>query len=171
MGLEDYVFLGYLSDEEEAEETQEEVNERSLHLYDQSQLIDGIGKRMSRSELRLLMERLKNSNDEFWTLLLKIIIKEYSLNPLKLYIAEGFSGMNRIREIKRLVIFIKIILIERVIDKGVDININRGEFEDFISDLKPPELMRLSIKLIDRESFGLFIKKIFSESKEDYTDE
>lgn len=171
MGLEDYIFLGFMTDEEEAEETQEEVNERSLNLYDQRKLIEGVSHRMSRSELRLLMERLKFSNDEFWTLLLKIIIKEYALNPLKLYLAEGFSGINRIREVKRLLIFIKIILIEKIINIGMDINIGRGEIEEYLKELNPPELMRVSMKLIDNESLGFFIKKIIEESKSDYPEE
>jgi len=171
MGLESNIFLGYLPDEEEAEETQEEVNERSINLYNQSQLIDGISKRLSRFELRLLMENLKNSNDEFWTLLLKIIIKEYSLNPLKLYLAEGFSGFNRIREVKKLLIFIKIILIEKIIEKGLNIDVARGEFETFIQDLDPSELMGVSIKLIDTESLRFFIRAIIAESKSDYSEE
>lgn len=171
MGLENSIFLGYLPDEEESEETQEEVNERSLKLYNQSQLIDGISKRISRFELRLLLENLKNSNDEFWILLLKVIIKEYSLNPLKLYLAEGFSGFNRIREIKKLLIFIKILLIEKIIDKELKQDIFRSEFETFINSLDPPELMRVSIKLIDTESLEFFIRHIILESKSDYSEE
>lgn len=171
MGLESNIFLGYLTDEEGDDETQEEVNERTLNLYDQSQLIDSIGRRVSRFELRLLMENLKFSNDEFWVLLLKVIIKEYSLNPLKLYLAEGFSGFNRAREVKKLLVFIKIILIEKIIDSGLNPDITRGEFETFIESLNPPELMRVSIRLIDSNSLKSFIRALIIESKSDYSDE
>lgn len=171
MGLDNYVFLGSLPDDEEAEETQEEVNERTLNLCNQSQLIDAVEKRVSKSEFIFLMENLKESNEEYWMTILMVIIKEYALNPLKLYLAEGFGSINKIDETKKLLMFIKLKLIDAVFEKSINLDIDRESFTKFVYELEPPKFMKITLRYVDNDSLKILIKRLIKESKSEYETE
>jgi len=110
MGLDSYAVLGNTLDEFENEESQEDLNVKSIHMYHQRRLLDMIPERISRYELKYLFEELSRTTPEFWMLVLKKIIKVYTLNSLRPYTIDGYSTIDLVRETRRLLVFIKIIL-------------------------------------------------------------
>ena len=118
MDILDSFSLGFLADEiDNSSETQDEVNERNLNLYDQEVLSTSINKRLSKFSLDFLLEKLKGSNDEFWQLIFNGLIKIYSLNALKVFIPSSYANPDK-RSKEAIVIslikFIKLDLIEKI---------------------------------------------------------
>lgn len=167
MGLNDYAVLGNTLDEYDNDETQEDMNENSIHMYHQKRLLDMISERISKYELKYLFEELSRTTPEFWMLVLKEIIKVYFLNSLKPYTFDGYSTIDLVKETRRLLVFIKIILIQEKIFS----NISREEITDKLKKLNSPLLMSKAIEFIDNESLKSFLKVVEIESKKDYYEE
>jgi hypothetical protein len=167
MGLDSYAVLGNTLDEYDDEDTQEDVNINSIHMYHQKRLLDSIHNRTSRYELKYLFEELSRTTPEFWMLVLKEIIKVYTLNSLRPFTIEGYSNIDIVRETRKLLVFIKVILVS----EKIDITISRKEFKDKLEKLNPPELMRIAIDFIDDESLKSLIKTLVRESRQDYYEE
>jgi len=167
MGLDSYAVLGNTLDEYNDEESQEDVNINSIHMYHQKRLLDSISHRISKYELKYLFEELSRTTPEFWMLVLKEIIKVYTLNSLKPYTIDGYSTIDIVRETRRLLVFIKIILTQAEIKSSF----SRKIITDKLKKLNPPELMNIAIKYIDNDSLEDFIKTIELESKEEYYEE
>jgi len=174
MGLEDSYILGQLSDEIDADESASEVNERSLFQYNQSQVLGSLNKRISKYELKFLLKEIKDSNDEFWALLLRSIIKTYSLNSLKPYLSEGFEVFDIRSETIKLLIFIKSLMMTLIDNGDIDENSNRRTLEGVFNDAEVvsivPFLMKKAMMYIDNESFKAFLSTVVKESKKEYKD-
>jgi len=167
MGLDSYAVLGNTLDEYDTDDTQEDVNENSIHMYHQKRLLDMISERISKYELKYLFEELCRTTPEFWMLVLKEIIKVYSLNSLKPYTFDGYTTIDIVKETRRLLVFIKIILMQEKITS----NFSREEITDKLKKLNSPELMNKAISFIDNESLRNFLKVVEIESKKDYYEE
>lgn len=167
MGLDSYALLGNTLDEYDNDETQEDVNMNSIHMYHQKRLLDMIPHRISKYELKYLFEELSRTTPEFWMLVLKEIIKTYTLNSLKPYTVDGYSTIDIVRETRRLLTFIKIVLVQEKINSSF----SREEITDKLKKLNSPELMNRAIRYIDNDSLSSFLKKVSSESKEEYYEE
>lgn len=167
MGLDSYAVLGNTLDEFENEESQEDVNVNSIHMYHQKRLLDIISERISRYELKYLFEELSRTTPEFWMLVLKKIIKVYTLNSLKPYTFDGYSTIDLIKETRRLLVFIKIILVQEKISSSF----SRKEITDKLKKLNSPELMNVAMRYIDNESLEAFLRTVESESKKEYYEE
>lgn len=172
MGLEEHLILGKLSDELESDIPQEEINELSIFQYNQFQLITFIGERISKYELKFLLDELKDSNEEFWTLVLGKIIGKYSLNSLKPYLSSGFRMFNIKTEIPKLLYFLKIDFIDIIIDKKINTDITRKELFRLLKSTNNiiPKLFIRSINLIDNESFEGLVRILINESKLEFSD-
>lgn len=167
MGLDSYAVLGNTLDEYDNEDSQEDVNINSIHMYHQKRLLDMISKRISRYELKYLFEELSRTTPEYWMLVLKEIIKVYALNSLKPYTLDGYSTIDLVKETRRLLVFIKIVLVQE--DIGTDFS--RKIITDKLKKLNTPKLMDIAIKYIDNDSLEKFLTVIVSESKEEYYEE
>lgn len=167
MGLDSYVVLGNTLDEFENEESQEDVNINSIHMYHQRRLLDIIPERTSKYELKYLFEELSRTTPEFWMLVLKKIIKVYTLNSLKPYTFDGYSTIDLVNETRQLLVFIKVILVQEKIDK----DLSRKEITDKLKKLNSPPLMDLAMNYIDNESLETFLKTISVESRKEYYEE
>jgi len=170
MGLDDFTYLGELSDELGDEPT-DEVNDRIIHMHNQGELISGIKKKMSKYELRFFLTTLKDENDEYWYLVLRTIIKVYSLNSLKPYLSDGFDVLYIKREVKKLLVFIKLKLMRLIDLNKIFESIQRSELNDLFEDINIPKLMSIALKYIDNDSLDLFLKTILKENKSDYTED
>lgn len=167
MGIDSYAVLGNTLDEYDNDDTQEDVNERSLQMYYQRRLLDLISERTSKYELKYLFEELSRTTPEFWMLVLKEIIKVYSLNSLKPYTFDGYSNIDLVKETRRLLVFIKIILTQEKITS----NISREDITDKLKKLNSPLLMNRAIDFIDNESLKNFTKTLEIESTKDYEED
>ena len=84
MSLDEAKLLGSIADQYMDDETQEEVNVRSLMYYNEQELFDKISDvNLSKFELEFLYGRLINTTGTFWSLIFKETIKVFSLNTLK----------------------------------------------------------------------------------------
>lgn len=167
MGLDSYAVLGNTLDEYENDESQEDMNMNSIHMYHQKRLLDIISERISRYELKYLFEELSRTTPEFWMLVLKEIIKVYSLTSLKPYTIDGYSTVDIVKETRKLLVFIKIILMQEKISS----DFSRKMIADKLKKLNPPILMNIAINFIDNESLEKFLKVIEDESKREYYEE
>jgi len=164
MSLIDSVLLGKLADDIDGEDTQEEVNEESLFLYNQNDLLKSISEKISRYELVYLLNQVKISYNEYWLDVLKEIINVYDLNSLKHYLTDNIDIPNFNMEIKRLLLFLKLKINYKSF-KGMStyekyIAENRQVIEKKLMEFNPPLLMKLAIDYIDNESLGRFLSKI-----------
>lgn len=164
MGLDSYAVLGNTLDEYENDESQEDVNINSIHMYHQKRLLDLVSERVSRYELKYLFEELSRTPPEFWMLVLKEIIKIYSLTSLKPYTIDGYSTVDIVKETRKLLVFIKIILTQEKISS----DFSRKIITDKLKKLNPPKLMNIAMNYIDNESLEKFLKVIEDESKKEY---
>jgi len=167
MGLDSYAVLGNTLDEFENEESQEDVNVNSIHMYHQKRLLDIIDERISRYELKYLFEELSRTTPEFWMLVLKKIIKVYTINSLKPYTFDGYSTIDIVKETRKLLVFIKIILVQEKISS----NFSRKDITDKLKKLNSPNLMNVAMRYIDNESLESFLRTVESESKKEYYEE
>ena len=172
MEILDSLSLGFLADEiDNSSETQSEVSERNLYLYNQESLAKAVDKRVSKFSLDFLLEKLIGSNDEFWSLIFNRLIKVYSLNALKVFIPSSYENPDK-RSKEEVVIslikFIKLNLISKIEDGSINSNISRDEIERLFDEMKAPIDMIWFIKLTDNESLDAFISQIFKESKMEY---
>lgn len=171
MDILDSLSLGFLADEEDDSETQSEVSERNLDLYNQEALAKAIDKRVSKFSLDFLLEKLKGSNEEFWSLIFNRLIKFYSLNALKVFIPSVYANPDkRSKEavVISLIKFIKLDLIGKIEEGTLKDDIDRIGLEKLFEEMKAPINMIWFIKLTDNESLEIFISKIFNESKMEY---
>lgn len=177
MGLENSYILGQLEDDIDSSESQISINERSLFLYDQSELIRSIKKRLSKYEIKFLLDKTKDSNEEFWILLLNTLIKHYSLNSIKPYLSEAFKLLDIKKDTVDLLVFIKFTIM-KLIDKGtIDRNMSRKVFENIVSSLNSnekidiPRFIKDIILYTDNESFNFFRDRIIKESAMSYDED
>lgn len=159
MSLDDSVLTGRLVDNE-SDETQEEVNEESLFLHDQRDLLEKISdKDVSKYEIDYLIDNLEEGEASrmYWGTLLKECIKVYGLNTLKLFLATEFE-IDKIPEVKNLVRFLKGRLPQILIDEPLPTN--REDIIKFLKKYESPHMLIYAIDTMDRESLEKF-KKYF----------
>lgn len=169
MGLDEFTYLGELSDEL-GDESTDEVNDRVIHMHNQGELISGIKRKISKYELRFLLTELKDENNEYWYLVLRTIIKVYSLNSLKPYLSDGFDVLDIKREVKKLVVFIKLKIMKLIDLNKIYEGIRRSELNDVFKEIKLPKLMETALTYIDNDSLDLFLKTILRENKSEYSE-
>ena len=169
MGIDEYTYLGELPDEY-GDETTDDVNDRIIHMHNQRQLLDSIKKKVSKYELKFLLKELGDENEEFWHLVLITLIKTYSLNNLKSYLADGFDNMDLKKEVRNLFIFIKFKMIRLIENKKIFKEMNRDELESSFDNIVIPKLMKDVLLFLDNDSLDLFLNNIVEEEKSDYID-
>jgi len=169
MGLDDFTYLGEVSDEM-GDETTDEVNTRIIHMHNQGQLISGIKRKLSKYEMRFLLSELKDDNDEYWYLILRTIIKTYSLNSLKPYLSEGFGVLDIKKEVKKLLVFIKLKIMKLIDLNKIYEGIKRSELADLFKEVKAPKLMHMTLLYIDNDSLDLFKKTVLKENNSEYSE-
>jgi len=171
MSLADSYILGKHSDLLDPDLTQEEVNEKSLFIYDQEELIRKTEVRISKYELDFLINSVKeDSPREFWLRVLKKLIKKYFLNSLKSLLNDEYPTFNQRREIIDLLIFMKTKMPMIVKEKKIDQDIERNRLKEIMNEVESPDSIRYALKYIDKTSLNRFVKEIIKESKQDYED-
>jgi len=174
MGIMDDVVLGVITDLDVNEYTQEEVNEESLFLFDQNNLLKSVKLRMSAYSLYYYFNVLKDSEDLYWKRFLREIISHYSINSLKPYLSEGYpTNMDLINQTKLMYYFIKISLIKTLEEHREYAVTSKENLEILIieNDLNPPKLFKIAMLGIDNESFDLFMKTILYERTKEYSED
>jgi len=160
MSLEDSILSARLVDEESDDETQIEVNEESLFLHDQRELLEKISdKDVSKFEIDYLITNLEagESSRMYWGTLYKECIKVFSLNTLKIFLSTEFD-IDKIPEVKQLVRFLKGELRQILIDDPMPTN--REDILKFLKKHKSPHMLIYAIDTVDTESLEKF-KKYF----------
>lgn len=155
--------IGRLSDEIDNVKPQCEIDEESLHMVDQQDLLKCMSRRSSEYELTYLFKQVKSDDVAYWETLLSTVIKNYSLNSLKLFVEKVSRNFDLKTELIKLIIFIKVNLIRHFELNELVTNLNREYYTEIISKLKPPFLMKHTLLFIDNESLDLFIKKLKKE--------
>jgi len=167
MGLDSYAVLGNTLDEYENIETQEDLNIRSMHMYHQKRLLDIIDKKISKYELKYLFEELSRTAPEFWKLVLRYIIKVYSLNSIRPYLSDGYSNVDLVREVRKLLVFIKVVLI----NQDIKPDLTRQKVVDIFKKHDAPKLMNVALIYIDDISLENFLTTLHVEGKQEYYEE
>jgi hypothetical protein len=172
MPIQDSVILGVMPDELESLETQEEVNEISMYMHDQREFLDQLGVRISKYLVDFYMKEFSYKDLEYWLVVLQEIIRVYSLNGLKPFLAEGFRTSQMGIDIRNIVWFLKTKLIDGLVDKKIMITVetSRDDLLSKIKELDAPPLLTYAIDLSDDESLVSFKRAIIKESKMDFPD-
>jgi len=172
MPIQNSIVLGAMTDELESEETQEEINEISLYLHDQREFLDQIEVRISKYLIDFYMKEFSYRDLEYWLVVLQEIIRVYSLNGLKPFLAEGFRTTQIAVDIRNIVWFLKVKLIDALVDKKIMFTIETSR-DDLLSKMKEfdaPSLLIYAVNLSDDESLTSFKRAIIKESKMDFPD-
>jgi hypothetical protein len=161
MSLEDSVILGLQADPSISDETQEDVNESSLWISDQKDLLESVSdKYISRYEIDFLMGNVSDSNGIYWNDVLKEIIGVYHLNTLKFFL-EDESTSDKIIEIKKLLRFLKVDLQTALLVDSFPLY--RDEIKNYLKKYDAPRYMIFAINTIDKEdleNFKLYCSKL-----------
>jgi hypothetical protein len=156
--------LGYTVDDEEGDyDTQEEVNEINLYLYDQECFLKLLNYRVSRYALEEYLDQFSDEDSAVWDRAFYIMIKNYSLNTLKTYQTE-IKISNFEKHVKDLVRDIKIKLQDDITENKININFNIEELDKYLKDNDYHLFIRWSIRFLDIFSYKRFMKKIFEEN-------
>ena len=142
------------------DETQEDVNEESILIHDQSDLIDLIrADDYSKHEIIFLINNVaENSNNAFWSLAFKEILKTFSLNTLKNFVTPYLTDNER-DEVIQLIKILKIDLKDKLmVEKFPE---SREEILKYIESIEiNSKLLSYAIRTVDNEDLKKFIKKI-----------
>lgn len=163
-------FTSILVDEEDSDYSQEDLNEELLLLHDRRELIKCLSKRVTEFYLKFLVDNTDMYDIKYWRQLSEAVAREYYLNYLKVY-KEGFMDSRPIAiEILQTIFYLKIKLIECIIDKKLRDDISIDEFIKFLEVDNAPKLVVECIRYSDLVSFNRFKSRIFREKDLDYTD-
>ncbi len=166
--------LGRVTDFEENEIPQEIISGESLFIYNQNELLKSIKRRISKYELKFLIDEVKDSNIEYFREIIKLLSSHYSLNSLRSFLTPSFTKLDFRKETIKLLYFLKVYLLEKLFEYNIneDHFSNMNDFESFLNEknIRVVPMFRFALKYIDRESFQSFISKIISESKSQYTE-
>lgn len=171
MGLDDYLVLGFMTDELESETPQTEKNIDNIFMMNQKTLLDGVDKKLSRYELNYLLDELNDANEEFWKTLLKIIISTYSMNVLKPFLNDSYDELGKIHlkdEVIGLLRFLKIGITEYVDDSENRGMIKRSLFEYVKDKEENTYLMKYFLVYTDSDSWDKFKYKVLQFQDELY---
>lgn len=172
MSLADSLILGKLTDLLDPELTQEEKNEESLFIYNQEELIKKINVRISKYELDFLIDEVKEKSPlEYWLRVLKVLIKKYSLNPLKSLLNNEYHTLGQRGVIINLLYFMKVELPKTVIEKRISVNLNRNKLKNLFKNMTVPKSFLYTLKYIDNDSLERMLKEIIKESKQEYIED
>lgn len=173
----DDIVLGRVVDFEENDISQEELNSDSLFLFDQHNLIKCAKYRISKYTLNYYLNALSHCDTDLWKIVLKELIKVYSLNSLKDFLIDSFPTEISLQvEVPKLIYFIKVDLIDYIINKNLDIEHlrNRNPFLKEISDElgldKIPYLFKYCMNYIDKESYLRMISRIIRDKFAEYSE-
>lgn len=165
MSLLNQPYLGHITDPLDSEVPQDELNEELLREFDSLELLRSMNMRISEPMIKYLLDHIDKNDIGFFTQLLNLLAKTYSLNYLKLYKERFLDKNDYVKSIIYITIFIKIKLISLIETKRIEKDISREELEKFLTIEDAPPLFIECIKYIDLESYKKFIAKIFLEEK------
>lgn len=168
MSLLEQPFLGYITDPQNSDVDQTEINEELLKEHDSIELIRSMDFRISEPMFSFLISNLNKNDIGYFTVLLSKIIKTYHLNYLKLYKEVILEKDEYVKNILKLIIYIKINLINLIETKQLDKDITREELEKFLIIQNAPKLFIDCIKYIDHISYKKFINQLFIEVTRDF---
>lgn len=167
MNMLDDVILGnlVLDERDDPETDQGDINELSIYEHNKNDLISKIDKRSSRYELEFILTQIPGKAEAgFWNWTLRGLIKYYSLNYLKLYLADGFpSNIELEKEIKKLFFYLKTILIDLIIFNSVKKDIKREDLLEMIKQYNGVYLLVEALNYMDRDSYNRFLNTVFRE--------
>ncbi len=167
--LTDDVNLGEVTDEIDSDYSQTDLNNQLLIFHDRREIFESLEHRISKPYLEFLLQSVNIKDHDYWQALLQEISRIYSLNIGKIYADGILSTQDFDSEIVRLLIYLKIKLINNIELKKdmdgiiIDRNISRDDFEKYVEFDNAPEVMRICIKYIDGDSFKKFISRLFLE--------
>ena len=134
-----------------------------------------INKRKSKYELSYYVDNVSYLDLDYWVRLLKEVIRFYSINSLKIYLADEFQNNAQFdlakfqKDVKSLILAIKIDLIDYIKDGKLVEMFDREAFYQFLIDNNiQSSLLIWAINYIDVESFEEFRDKLFNEAKQEY---
>lgn len=165
MGISDYKYT--MSDEESGDEDQVDLNVESLYRQSKLKFLNDIRRRVSRYVFKDKLDEISEADDQYWISIFKETIRVYSLNGLKFFSHIDSMDDKMIQDVKDLLAFIKVDVIEKILYKEFDFNMKRFEIEDKLQELGAPKLMMNAIKLTDTVSIGEFLKKLKSEAQQE----
>ena len=161
--------LGMLTDEITAEEDQSDLASIGIYQEDMVQFYDHLSDRLSKYTISYYLDAIKNTDMSYWGSVFTALIHIYRLDSLKLYIDDVFVDPDKVIEAKKLLHYIKVDLIDFILNGKLDKDITRDDLETFLmNDKNTPEYMITAIKYIDRECYREFISAIMHESTLDY---
>jgi hypothetical protein len=159
MSLDDSI-LFRLADPSE-DETQEDVNEKSLLQHDKAELLSLIANPdISKYELDFYYEIIDDSDNEYWNYVLMEIIKVYSLNTLKMFSDNSITTEARANEIKKLLKYLKVRLPEMIADKTYPLN-DRILSIKKLEENDAPKMLIFAIETISTQDYEKFCNYIY----------
>lgn len=166
--LKDVPPLGYVVDEDDAEnESQEELNAINLYVYDQHNFLELLKYRLSRYVVNDYLEEFDEEDVSIWERMLRVLVRHYSLNNLKMYQTEikisNFQG-----HISELIKDLKIKIHDDINEGKIKRDMTLEQMDNFLQNNEYHLFLKWSIRYLDKFSFKRFMKKIFEENKLPY---
>lgn len=160
--------LGFLVDvDDEEDDSQEEVNEINLYVYDQSNFLELLKHRVNRYILEDYLTQFPIEDSAIWEKAFQTMIRTYSLNNLKTYQTE-IKISNFEKHVIDLIRDVKIKIQDDIADKKLNADITLGDMDEFTQSNGYHLFFKWSIRFLDKFSFKRFMKKVFEESKLPY---
>jgi len=166
MPLNDDPVLGTLVDPKEYPgDSQEDLNAEILMVHDQNLLLSYLKRHLAIPVLDDILVDLRECDDLYWEKVLRRMIVEYFLTPLKMYLTET-KIPNFSHHVQMLIKCLKISFMEKILEKIITPDMSRDDLEKIIIEQFESALLIWVIKFIDRESYSRFMIRIFSEYNE-----
>jgi hypothetical protein len=162
------LILGTTADEMGEWETQEEINKELFYYYEQNSIFDCIPAHISRGTLYYLLENIDLEDIPFWEKVLKLIADNYFLEQLKYFNSDWNSTESFTREIKDILIYLKINLMDFILENKIDQEIELDEFQKILKNNNSPEPLNWTFHYISKNDFSDFINFIFEQYNDKY---
>jgi len=157
------VILGYLADELGGYETQEDVNENSIKIYNYRSLIEIVPKHVSKPVLDSIIEETDISFIELWEFILNKLVENYSLDQLEFYDTNWKKSDTFGKDISDILIFIKVKMMNFILEDKLNKEMNVSEVQLLFEKESAPEPLKWVLGYLSRDSFTEFLTTVFTE--------
>lgn len=162
---EDIFFNRLVDDEEEEGMSQEEKNEENIYKHDAEVFYENIDKRLSHPSIRNYLEKIPDTDLEYWERIFFKFVSSYYLSPL---VNEFFvsKDLDFVANVKRLIFDVKSKMIELFEFGNIKSTISRDELLYRYSHVFG-NYFNFFLKYVSDEFYNRFINVVYEESKEE----
>lgn len=169
MATDRELIIGRTVDELDSDMSQEDLNAENLYQKDLYDFLTCIEYRIPSSLIHYYFDTL-DGDLEYWTAILRKLVRVYRLNPLSMY-----TGDVKIRQflpyVKQLVEDLKVRLQDDILMGEVKADIGREDLSKYLENKGYGRFIQYAIYYISAEDFKQFKRKIVAESNEPFYEE